>query len=677
MPDETNDRRIRVYALGGASAHWRKHSGIEALVGDNVAAVNKASDLTVTSINSQYSQIGNAVVVGSTIGTAMSNAIGNLPYYVGGTDNLLSVSPTVQYGIADNLGDHEKSSLWDLVILNSKFLSVAKDEITKGETGTPIMAADQDSVTRYKKRTTTECFFGLFDARDTSSAWLSKWLNDEIVQKYAIEIKRAFKERSVAQQKASKESPADTQRNDFASATDATLIQHALRRSYLVLNKALGLQASASQQKLRDKDREIAAKANFIANTPLNSTLSDTTKHRKNSVSFETSASGKIKKGLTPLPSSSDEGKPKSAARRKFSIVDQVSDVYTRSRVDRLKSVPIGEAEETSSAANISIAETPELTINIHVEEPSAQVDPYTQDDSDSDDEPSSFDEQNKKLLTSGCSALVALLAQNQLFVANCGDSMAVLCRNGSALPVTVRHTLFSFQSANEKPRRVEDQPVDDKKSVQAPFDKLANSVAPPSDVKPAASVEWDSFARRELMRVRHCASSISRDGLLSDRTLHTRGFGNFYELPSVNAAPYITVTDLNDQDEFLIIGSASFWKTMTHQTAVDIARLKADDALEASMVLRDFAVAYSQQAVYTVDEDSEIPEDKIKLKSLKDFDGSNNDVVRCRRQDAISVMVINVKDWLGGKPKKIFAKIKRKRDETVDSVCFCLLLSR
>jgi protein phosphatase 2C len=39
-----------------------------------------------------------------------------------------------------------------------------------------------------------------------------------------------------------------------------------------------------------------------------------------------------------------------------------------------------------------------------------------------------------------GTTAVVALIGNRMLYVANCGDSRAVLCRSGGALPLTDDH---------------------------------------------------------------------------------------------------------------------------------------------------------------------------------------------------------------------------------------------
>lgn len=41
---------------------------------------------------------------------------------------------------------------------------------------------------------------------------------------------------------------------------------------------------------------------------------------------------------------------------------------------------------------------------------------------------------------SSGCTAVVALLVERELYVANAGDSRCVLCRNGKAVEMSLDH---------------------------------------------------------------------------------------------------------------------------------------------------------------------------------------------------------------------------------------------
>jgi serine/threonine protein phosphatase PrpC len=295
------------------------------------------------------------------------------------------------------------------------------------------------------------------------------------------------------------------------------------------------------------------------------------------------------------------------------------------------------------------------------------------------------------KLLDQGYGAVVAYFHHGQLFVANCGGCMAVLSRNGKAVPLSVKHSLFASTAGSTK---LEDAfnntssvGAEEKKSRGSALDEQQqkNQNMSPSMVQPTASSSpatnttnllafgraWNA-SRRELIRVRHSGGAVSHEGFVGDQEnspLHTRSFGYFRQSPQIHAAPHVSWTALQEQDEFVIIGSASFWRTMTYQTAVEIASLKADDPLEASMVLRDFALAYAKNAMYSVDKDTELPEDQLAMREHHRY-GMLAEEERRRYflQHPITVIVLELRQWVGGK-RKVFKKTKRRKDETLDSV--------
>jgi adenylate cyclase len=142
-----------------------------------------------------------------------------------------------------------------------------------------------------------------------------------------------------------------------------------------------------------------------------------------------------------------------------------------------------------------------------------------------------------------GASAIVAYVEGNTLYVANAGDAVAVICRNGGmAHLISTRHTPWSTS---------------------------------------------------EIQRIRNSKGLISPQGLLNGISEISRGFGHFKLLPLINANPFIQKIELSDHDEFIILASRSLWDLMTYQTAVDIARTERDDLLYAAQKVRDFAIAY------------------------------------------------------------------------------------
>lgn len=142
-----------------------------------------------------------------------------------------------------------------------------------------------------------------------------------------------------------------------------------------------------------------------------------------------------------------------------------------------------------------------------------------------------------------GASAVVCYINDKRLYVANVGDAMAILSRNsGQAFEITHKHI----------------------------------AINPP-----------------EISRIRSTGGFVSNTGKLNNELHVSRGFGYFELTPTVNANPYIASIELAENDEFVIMASASLWQHMSYQTAVDIARTEKDDPMAAAQKVRDFALTY------------------------------------------------------------------------------------
>ncbi|KAF3433655.1 hypothetical protein FNV43_RR24758 [Rhamnella rubrinervis] len=124
-----------------------------------------------------------------------------------------------------------------------------------------------------------------------------------------------------------------------------------------------------------------------------------------------------------------------------------------------------------------------------------------------------------------GSTAVVAVVAPNKIVVSNCGDSRAVLCRGGVAVPLSFDH----------KP----DRP-----------DELARIEAAGGRV-----IYWDG--PRVL-------------GMLA----MSRAIGDSYLKPYVISDPEVTITDRTDDDECLILASDGLWDVVSNDTACGVARM-------------------------------------------------------------------------------------------------------
>lgn len=156
-----------------------------------------------------------------------------------------------------------------------------------------------------------------------------------------------------------------------------------------------------------------------------------------------------------------------------------------------------------------------------------------------------------------GSTAVVAVVGKDEVVVANCGDSRAVLCRAGVAVPLSVDH----------KPDR-----PDELERVEAAGGRIIN---------------WNGH--RVL-------------GVLAT----SRSIGDQYLKPFVISKPEVTVIERTENDEFLILASDGLWDVISNEVACQIGRrclsgrmrrksqevVSEGRAAEAAAVLVELAIA-------------------------------------------------------------------------------------
>ncbi|KAL1542160.1 protein-serine/threonine phosphatase [Salvia divinorum] len=124
-----------------------------------------------------------------------------------------------------------------------------------------------------------------------------------------------------------------------------------------------------------------------------------------------------------------------------------------------------------------------------------------------------------------GSTAVVAVVTPDKIIVSNCGDSRAVLCRNGVAIPLSVDH----------KPDR-----PDELNRIQEAGGRV---------------IFWDG--PRVL-------------GVLA----MSRAIGDNYLKPFVISEPEVTITERTAEDECLILASDGLWDVVSNETACGVARM-------------------------------------------------------------------------------------------------------
>ncbi|CAF3618591.1 unnamed protein product [Rotaria sp. Silwood1] len=165
-------------------------------------------------------------------------------------------------------------------------------------------------------------------------------------------------------------------------------------------------------------------------------------------------------------------------------------------------------------------------------------------DDDDDDDDEEEIDDEDLGMLdmdndpgsSSGCTAVVTLLRDKQLYVANAGDSRCVVCRNGRAIEMSFDHK--------------------------------------PEDPK-------------ERGRIEKAGYKVTSDGRVSGGLNLSRAIGDHAykknsslsaEEQAITALPDIRTLTLDDQDEFMIIACDGIWNFMSSQDVIDFVRLRLDE---------------------------------------------------------------------------------------------------
>ncbi|GAA5988222.1 hypothetical protein JCM10908_002119 [Rhodotorula pacifica] len=142
-----------------------------------------------------------------------------------------------------------------------------------------------------------------------------------------------------------------------------------------------------------------------------------------------------------------------------------------------------------------------------------------------------------------GAAGVIVYIHRKRLYVANAGNSLAVLAgRGGTARLIARRHE---------------------------PFDS------------------------GEIARIRTAEGWISHRGYVNDEVDIARSFGFYNVFPAVNAAPDVDEIELTEADEFVIIANRGLWEHMSYQAAVDVARTERSDPMSAAAKLRDLAISY------------------------------------------------------------------------------------
>ncbi|KAI7737590.1 hypothetical protein M8C21_024714 [Ambrosia artemisiifolia] len=124
-----------------------------------------------------------------------------------------------------------------------------------------------------------------------------------------------------------------------------------------------------------------------------------------------------------------------------------------------------------------------------------------------------------------GSTAVVAVVTPEKIVVSNCGDSRAVLCRNGVAIPLSTDH----------KPDR-----PDELQRIEEAGGRV---------------IYWDGARVLGVLAM-------------------SRAIGDNYLKPYVIPEPEVTITERSDEDECIILASDGLWDVVSNEVACSVARM-------------------------------------------------------------------------------------------------------
>lgn len=140
----------------------------------------------------------------------------------------------------------------------------------------------------------------------------------------------------------------------------------------------------------------------------------------------------------------------------------------------------------------------------------------------------------------SGCTAVVALLRENQLHVANAGDSRCIVCRNGKAIDMSFDH-----------------KPEDNKETERI--------------LKAGGRVTSDGRVNGGL----NLSRAIGDHAYKQNKELTDRE-------QMITALPDVKTLTINPaEDEFMVLACDGIWNFMSSQQVVDFVKSKLDDSPE------------------------------------------------------------------------------------------------
>lgn len=166
--------------------------------------------------------------------------------------------------------------------------------------------------------------------------------------------------------------------------------------------------------------------------------------------------------------------------------------------------------------------------------------------------------------LYSGCTACVALVSHGDIFLANAGDSRAIMAKKQKDFDETFRHTAFDL-TIDQNP---------DSAGEQERIEMAGGFVSPPPEEGLSARVWLDA--------------NFSQIGLAMARSIGDYAVKNV----GVIAEPVVTKYEIKKEDDYMIIATDGVWEFLSSQDAVDIVSKEFQNGKCASVACQNLIEA-------------------------------------------------------------------------------------
>ena len=159
----------------------------------------------------------------------------------------------------------------------------------------------------------------------------------------------------------------------------------------------------------------------------------------------------------------------------------------------------------------------------------------------------------------SGCTACVALLNDNVFHIANAGDSRAVMACRTTQNGKIVRKALDLTVDQNP-----------DSPGEQERIEQMGGFVSPPPE---------DGLSARVWLDCNYSQIGLAMSRSLGDHAVKSIG---------VIATPVVSIHELKEEDDFMIIATDGVWEFMSSQEAVDIVSKHLDNGSGSSVACQN-----------------------------------------------------------------------------------------